>query len=164
MRHLPLGTLLLCSLFACGDDAGSDGAGGSGAGATTSSTGTQTTSSATGATSSSTSTGATSSTTTGGQGGADCATIFGAVDAALANAKGCNPLIDIEQCTQTLEGPCCPTVVNPANAGAIQQFQDAMADLAASGCGYPCPDIVCIEDPVGVCGPETSSCTEMSPN
>jgi hypothetical protein len=92
--------------------------------------------------------------------------LIAAVDSALEDAKGCDPTIDIEQCTQTLDGPCCPVVVNPGNTAAVAAFQQAMADLEASGCNVNCPDIPCIENPVGTClgsSPADGSCSELPP-
>ena len=165
-RTLPrtFGAALLL-VVACGDDDG-----GSGGGTTsTTTTGGQTSSQSStsqGTSTAQTTTTGQSSTSTGGEGGADCATIIAAVDDSLADAKVCNPLIDFNECTQVLEGPCCDVAVNPDNAAAVQAFQDAMADLVAAHCTYDCPDIPCIEDPIGSCTGNTpmGSCIEQPPN
>jgi hypothetical protein len=164
-RLIALGIVGLIAAVACGDDDGADGSGGSGA-ATSTTTGPTTTSSTSQTGSSSQSTGqTTTSTTTGGEGGGNCDAVIAAVNAALADAKVCNPLIDVEQCTQVLDGPCCPVAVNPGNTAAVQAFQDAMTDLQNGHCNVPCPEIPCIENPVGLCqgNTEMGSCTEQPP-
>jgi hypothetical protein len=167
MSKLRLAFVLAVVSLGCGDDAGTGGGGGgttssstTTSSTTTGGTTTSTTSSTTGSTSSSTSTGQ------GGGGGGDCAAIIAAVDDALTDAKACNPLIDVEQCTQVLEGPCCPVAVNPGNAAAVQAFQQAMTDLEDSGCVVMCPEIPCIDNPVGLCvgNTQNGSCTENPPN
>lgn len=147
---------------ACGDD--DDGDVGSG-GATTTSTTTGPTTATTTTTASQSSSQSATSTTTGGEGGADCNDVLEAVNAALADAKVCNPLVDVEQCTQVLDGPCCPVAVNPANTAAVQAFQDALIDFQNGSCEALCPDVVCIDEPVGSCqgNSEMGSCTEQPP-
>jgi hypothetical protein len=163
-RLIALGIVGALAIAACGDDDGANGTGGSGAGATTTTTGSTTSTTKASSTSQSTSQ-TTTSTTTGGEGGGNCDAVIEAVNAALADAKVCNPLIDVEQCTQVLDGPCCPVAINPGNTAAVQAFQDAMTDLQNGHCTVPCPEIPCIENPVGMCqgNTEMGSCTEQPP-
>ncbi|NUO51162.1 MAG: hypothetical protein HOV80_20075 [Polyangiaceae bacterium] len=162
---IALGIVSTLTIVACGDDDG--GSGGSGAGTTTTTTTGPTTTSTTQTTTttSQSSSQSSTSTSTGGEGGGNCDAVIEAVNAALADAKVCNPLIDIEQCTQVLDGPCCPVAVNPGNAAAVQAFQDAMTDLENGHCNVMCPEIPCIENPVGACQGDTEmgSCSEQPP-
>lgn len=163
-RLIALGIVGALAIVACGDDDGDYNGGGGQSSTSTNTTGPTTSSTQTSTATQSVSQTATS-TTTGGEGGGNCDAVLEAVNAALADAKVCNPLIDIEQCTQVLDGPCCPVAVNPGNAAAVQAFQDAMTDFQNGHCNANCPDIPCIESPIGSCqgNTEMGSCTEQPP-
>jgi hypothetical protein len=100
----------------------------------------------------------------GGAGGADCVALQRAVNDALTAAKVCDPTIDIETCTQVVDGVCCPVVVNTMNTAQIADYSAALATLRASACVIDCPAVKCDPDPNGGClaNGNGGTCTETT--
>lgn len=88
----------------------------------------------------------------GGAVGVDCDQLFLDIREALGEAQSCNPLIDAPQCTEVVEGVCCPEVVNPANGAPVDTYLELVGQAAAD-CRYPCPAVPCVDEPTGVCVP-----------
>ena len=72
--------------------------------------------------------------------------------------------MDNERCTLVTEGPCCDVALNPMNQQAVTDYQAALAAHSSAGCVVACPEIPCIENPVGLCtGNENpGSCPETT--
>ena len=86
---------------------------------------------------------------------------------ALAEAKTCDPTIDIEQCTERIgdQLACpCPTSVAPVNAAAMSTLESLAAQWDAMSCGQNvgCPDVECPMIPSAFCGASTSNGSEGS--
>jgi len=95
---------------------------------------------------------------TGGGGGApevcepamgDCKTQILDLLMKLAEAKTCNPNQD-NQCTQTIQGPCCTEAVNDASSPAAKCFLETLSATQCDvGCGgEPCAPVE------GICSSE----------
>jgi hypothetical protein len=91
----------------------------------------------------------------GGAGGADCATLLADVKSKLAAAQSCNPASakPTLECAGTLEGLCCPVLVEAAtasNASANNAYLDALHSYKQK-CAHICPEIACLNPQPGDC-------------
>jgi hypothetical protein len=82
---------------------------------------------------------------TGGQAGSgnECIDFNDVYVRALEDARRCDPALSVDQCTLSFSGGLncsCPTFVNPANSGALDEAKKAMALYVQQGCGR---DILC---------------------
>jgi Kazal-type serine protease inhibitor domain len=98
-----------------------------------------------------------------------CAVLETAYATALAEAKTCDPAIDIEQCTERIGDALacpCPTSFNPDNAAAetLKSLKDAWDDQQC-GALISCPAVECPEITAATCLPGQSGaegvCSEI---
>ena len=91
----------------------------------------------------------------GGAGGADCSSLLADVTAKLAVAQGCNPASAKPglECAGTLEGVCCPVLVEAAATStnaANTAYLDALHSYQQQ-CSHVCPQIACFNPQPGDC-------------
>jgi hypothetical protein len=84
----------------------------------------------------------------------DCQTIGEQYSEAHAEARRCNPDIDVEQCTEevTVGLACsCPSFLNPENADAIAQLADLSSQYRAQNCSSGVVCGMCLVPVRGTC-------------
>ena len=81
----------------------------------------------------------------------DCEAINMELRQLLAAAQQCIPGPGEPQCTEVIEGLCCPEVVNPANDAAIDAYDEALKVALDAGCDMLCPEIPCVDKPTAKC-------------
>ena len=96
-----------------------------------------------------------------GGGGSPCQAIIDSYGETMKSAKGCNPFIDLNECTGTAPNSiicsCAPTYVNPANAEAIEKLTQIQDEAFARNClPLSCPAIACEQPVLGTCEPDPS--------
>jgi hypothetical protein len=108
-----------------------------------------------GGTSSGGGSGGTTSGGSSGAGGSDCASLLTDLQAKVAAARGCNTASAKPgmECAGTLEGLCCPVLVEAAttsNSPANTAYLDALHAYKQS-CNHICPAIACLNPQPGDC-------------
>ena len=106
--------------------------------------------------------------------GLSCTQLEQQYSAYLAQAKGCNSLINSLQCTQLVdtELACpCSTYVNPANTDALKRLAELKTEFGQKMCmeGVACPAIACIEPQGSACQPngaggDGDGCVDFGPD
>lgn len=101
---------------------------------------------------------------TGGSGGItepECTSLLALVQSTLAAAQSCNTASKKPEleCAGTLEGVCCPVLVEDAsatNSARNQAYLDALHAYRAQ-CQHECPRIACFDPVPGTCNAATGS-------
>ncbi|MEO6598247.1 MAG: hypothetical protein ABIQ16_00130 [Polyangiaceae bacterium] len=90
----------------------------------------------------------------GGAGGADCTSLLATVQATVTTAQGCNTASakPTTECGGTLEGLCCPVLVETAdsNDAANTAYLNALHAYKQS-CSHACPKAACFNPQPGNC-------------
>jgi hypothetical protein len=86
------------------------------------------------------------------QASGDCAALEKRVTASLELAKVCDPSLDEPSCDRIVEGRCCREAVNPDNADAIADYEQALTEARALGCFTElCKAVKCASPTTGDC-------------
>jgi hypothetical protein len=105
-----------------------------------------------------------------GAAGAACAGLSAAYEAALAEARSCEPMLSSLQCQTVVDDDLdcpCPEVVNERNSAAIAELTSLEARYSQSGCRGPACEVLCLGvQPVtrsGGCSPSGVCLSSASP-
>ncbi len=90
-----------------------------------------------------------------------------ALAAQVANAESaataCCPTCNVQQCTQQVEGMCCPLTVTDPNSAGVKAYEAALKAFNDAHCVANCPAIACSTKPSYMCMPMGSGgqCSQM---
>jgi hypothetical protein len=87
----------------------------------------------------------------GVDGGVDCAKLLADLEARRQAAIQCCVTCNVQQCSQQVDGLCCPLTITSADSFAVKQYESTLAAVKSSGCTYACPGVTCSVAPSNVC-------------
>jgi hypothetical protein len=90
---------------------------------------------------------------TGGSGGSGCNALEQTVLQTLDAAERCGVGGPPTQCTDALDGLCCPVLVADKDSDASVAYEKALGAFRDAGCAFQCPPKACDFMPLGVCAP-----------
>lgn len=80
-----------------------------------------------------------------------CDALYQQIQADEAAATQCCPTCNVMQCTQQVEGVCCPLTVNSGDSPAVKAYESALQAFKDAHCVAACPAIACSTQPSDKC-------------
>jgi hypothetical protein len=74
-------------------------------------------------------------------------------------AEQCCSTCDSLQCTEQVDGLCCPLSVDDENSDAVKAYEATLAQVKELKCAINCPAIACTQHPTGVCN-QSGTCAQ----
>ncbi len=92
-----------------------------------------------------------------------CDSLAAQIANAESAATACCPTCNVQQCTQQVDGMCCPLTVTDPNSAGVKTYEAALKAFTDAKCVANCPAIACSTKPSGMCMPMGSSgqCSQM---
>ncbi len=89
--------------------------------------------------------------------GTDCNALAAQIQNAEAAATECCPTCNVQQCTQQVDGLCCPLTVTSGDSAAVKSYEAALKAFNDAKCLASCPAFACATKPSGNCMQSGSS-------
>lgn len=86
-----------------------------------------------------------------GGGQPTCVDLVNQLNTEQTAAEQCCPTCNSLQCTQQVDGLCCPVTVNSSDAQAVKTYLDTLDQIKNLKCAVNCPAITCSTKPTGIC-------------
>ncbi len=98
-----------------------------------------------------------------GQPQADCNALYQQVQSLEAAATACCPTCNVMQCTQQVDGLCCPLTVDNPDSSDVKAYESALKAFRDANCSTACPAIACATKPSGQCmqSGNNGSCAQL---
>jgi len=84
-------------------------------------------------------------------GGPSCNQLLADLESARQAAVQCCATCDSEQCTQQIDGLCCPVTVTSGDSLSAKDYKKALDAVKSAGCTVSCPDLACSSKATDVC-------------
>ena len=96
----------------------------------------------------------------GQDGGPDCTKLLADLDQKQQAATQCCLTCNSLQCTQQIDGLCCPVTVTSGDSLASKDYLAALKAVKDANCQVNCPAIACSTKPTDVCM-QNGSCAQL---
>jgi hypothetical protein len=95
----------------------------------------------------------------GKDGGSQCTQLFADLEEKRTAAVQCCLTCGTLQCTQQIEGLCCPLTVTSGDSLSAKAYENALQAVKDAKCPVNCPPVTCSAKPSNVCQ-TTGSCAQ----
>ena len=87
----------------------------------------------------------------GKDGGSPCAQLFADLEEKRTAAVQCCSTCGTLQCTQQIEGLCCPLTVTSGDSLSAKAYENALQAVKNANCTINCPPVTCSTKPSNIC-------------
>ena len=95
--------------------------------------------------------------------GPDCQALYAQLQSEEPQAEQCCATCNSVQCTQQVDGLCCPLTVNNGDSPAVKTYEATLKAFRDAGCSTACPAIACAAKPTGLClgNSQDGTCSQL---
>ncbi len=95
--------------------------------------------------------------------GPDCQALYAELQSEEPQAEQCCATCNSIQCSQQVDGLCCPLTVDSADSPAVKTYEATLKAFRGAGCATACPALACATKPTGLClgNSQNGTCSQL---